>query len=298
MKAFFLPLIATLLLSCSARTIVNNDFDPAPYKLPVKENSALINVKRLETGRNLSREMLVMDEGRSDVLHYSTHSAYLLTKDDKNYLIDTGLGIKAREQFMEFPAYARPLFDFEESKTIKEQIGDLPITAIFFTHLHFDHASGAEDFGPVTIHTLKSEYENMKNDTKQVFIKSQMDADFLKWDFLKLTDTRYGPFEKSLDFFGDGSLIIVALSGHTEGSLGYIMNTKDGRFFLVGDAVWTIDQVISDKDKNFLAKKLVDGHAEHTRETVELLHKIWMSNGNLKVIPSHDLKANMVIPKF
>lgn len=298
MKVFFMPLLATLLLSCSARTLVNNDFDPAPYKLPLKENASTITVKRFETGRNLSREMLVMEEGRSDVMHYSTHSAYLLTKNAKNYLIDTGLGLKAREQFMEFPAYARPLFDFEETKTVKEQIGDLPIAGIFFTHLHFDHASGAEDFGPVTIHTLQSEYENMKNDTKQVFIKSQMDADFISWDFLKLEDKSYGPFSKSLDFFGDGSLIIVSLTGHTEGSLGYIMNTTEGRFFLVGDAVWTIDQVISNKDKNFLAKKLVDGHAEHTRESVELLHRIWMSNGNLKIIPSHDLKANFVIPLF
>lgn len=298
MKSLQLLFFAVFLLSCSAKVLITNDFNPDPFILPLAKTAGTLEVKRFETGRNLSREVLVMDEGRSDVMHYSTHSAYLLVKNGKNYLIDTGLGLKAREQFMEFPAYARPFFDFEQTKSVKEQIGDLPIEAIFFTHLHFDHASGAEDFGPVVIHTLKSEYENMKKDTKMVFIKSQLDADFLKWDFLDLETKSYGPFEKSLDFFGDGSLIIVTLSGHTEGSLGYVMNTDNGRFFLVGDAVWTIDQVISDKDKNFLARKLVDNHTERTRKTVELLHKIWMSNANLKVVPNHDLKANMVIPKF
>lgn len=291
---------ATLFLtiaSCSAPPLVTNNFDPKPFLLPSK-TQATIQMLRFETGYNLSRENLVMQDGRNSVSHYSTHSAYLLTKNGKNYLIDTGLGQNAKEQFQEFPAYARPFFGFEQSKTIKEQIGSLKIDGIFFTHLHFDHASGAEDFGAVDIFTSKDEFEQMKNDTKMVFIKSQMDADFLKWNFLKLENHSYGPFTKSLDFFGDGSLVIVDLGGHTKGSLGYIVNTKSGRFFMVGDAVWTIDQIISNKNKSYLASLLVDDHHENTEQMRLLLHNIWMSNGDLKIIPSHDLKANFVIPSF
>lgn len=297
MKKFLISLILITFMSCSAPTLVTNDFDPTPFILPAP-SSTTVQIRRFETGHNISKEALVIEDGRNNISHYSTHSAYLISKDGQNYLLDTGLGKNAREQFKEFPAYARPFFDFVESKTVKDQIGDLKIKGIFFTHLHFDHASGAEDFGPIDLYTKQSEYKDMKNDTKQVFIKSQMDADFLNWKFLDLKQISYGPFEKSLDFFGDGSMIIVDLGGHTHGSTGYIINSTNGRFFLVGDAVWTIDQVISNKNKSFLASLLVDSNHESTDQTRNLLHKIWMSNGNLKIIPSHDLKANFVIPQF
>lgn len=297
MKKFLISIILINVVSCSAPPLVTNDFDPTPFILPAP-SSTTVQMRRFETGHNISKEALVIEDGRNNISHYSTHSAYLISKDGQNYLLDTGLGKNVREQFKEFPAYARPFFDFVESKTIKDQIGDLKIKGIFFTHLHFDHASGAEDFGPIDLYTQQSEYEDMKNDTKKVFIKSQMDADYLNWMFLDLRKINYGPFEKSLDFFGDGSLIIVDLGGHTHGSTGYIINSTNGRFFLVGDAVWTIDQVISNKNKSFLASLLVDSNHESTEQTRNLLHKIWMSNGDLKIIPSHDLKANFIIPQF
>lgn len=297
MKNLLNIFVLIIISSCSAPLLVTSSFDPTTYKFPMKTKST-VSIKRFETGRNISREMLVVEDGRSNISHYSTHSAYMITKNGRNYLIDTGLGINAREQFKEFPAYAKPLFDFEESKTVKEQVGEVKIDGIFFTHLHFDHASGAEDFGEVDLYTLKEEFDNMKSDDKMVFIKSQMDADYLRWNFINLKDSSYGPFKKSLDFFDDGSFIIVPLDGHTDGSVGYIINTEVGRFFMVGDAVWTFEQVVSRKDKGYFASLLVDGHAKKTKQEVELLHKIWMSNADLRIVPSHDLKANFVIPKF
>lgn len=298
MKSLIITILTLSLVSCSSPPLVTNEFNPLSYRLP-KKTAATLELKRFETGHNLTKEALVVEAGRNNVSHYSTHSAYLITtKNNKNFLLDTGLGKNARKQFKEFPAYARPLFDFVESKTVKDQIGEKKIEGIFFTHLHFDHASGAEDFGAVDIYAPKSEYDNMMTDSKMVFIKSQVDADYLNWKFFELEDKSYGPFKKSLDFFKDGSLIIVDLGGHTKGSSGYILNTENGRFLMVGDAVWTIDQVISNKDKGYLASLLVDGNHDHTQQTRELLHKIWMSNADLKIIPSHDLKANFVIPLY
>ena len=49
---------------------------------------------------------------------------------------------------------------------------------------------------------------------------------------------RYEIFDRHADLFGDGSVVVVPLSGHTPGSVGVLVNLPDGRrIFHVGDAV-------------------------------------------------------------
>src|SRR5258708_13896271 len=55
---------------------------------------------------------------------------------------------------------------------------------------------------------------------------------------LHLEAKRYEIFDESADLFGDGSVVVVKLSGHTPGSVGTFVNlSPTRRLFHVGDAV-------------------------------------------------------------
>ena len=60
-------------------------------------------------------------------------------------------------------------------------------------------------------------------------------------------------FSASLDWFGDGSVVFVPLSGHTPGSLGTFINRTPGeRLFHVGDAVNTTEAIDKRRGKSIV----------------------------------------------
>jgi glyoxylase-like metal-dependent hydrolase (beta-lactamase superfamily II) len=51
----------------------------------------------------------------------------------------------------------------------------------------------------------------------------------------------YGAFDHALDLFGDGTVFVVDLSGHSPGTLGLWVSLDDGPVLLAGDASWILD---------------------------------------------------------
>lgn len=51
----------------------------------------------------------------------------------------------------------------------------------------------------------------------------------------------YGAFDHALDLFGDGTIYLVDLSGHSPGTLGLWVSLDDGPVLLAGDASWVLD---------------------------------------------------------
>ncbi|MET7370820.1 MBL fold metallo-hydrolase [Streptomyces sp. NPDC005566] len=50
-------------------------------------------------------------------------------------------------------------------------------------------------------------------------------------------------FAAGHDLFGDGSVVLVDLAGHTPGSVGVLAHTAAGWVLLAGDAAWHTDQI-------------------------------------------------------
>jgi glyoxylase-like metal-dependent hydrolase (beta-lactamase superfamily II) len=114
-----------------------------------------------------------------------------------------------------------------------------PIKGIFLTHMHVDHIMGMPDLDPaipIFIGPEESTHKLFKN----IFVRGVTD-DFLEgprtFSELNFPEAQDGP--AVIDFFGDQSLFILSVPGHTRGSLAFVVNASKGPQLIVGDTCHT-----------------------------------------------------------
>ena len=67
-------------------------------------------------------------------------------------------------------------------------------------------------------------------------------AHAIRWVPFQFAAQPFMGFEYSHDLFGDGSLVLVPMQGHTPGSVGLFLTLDDGRrFFFTGDTSWRLE---------------------------------------------------------
>ncbi|MBM9548150.1 MBL fold metallo-hydrolase [Leptospira sp. 201903074] len=269
--------------------------------LAQKENNALIPKPKgksplvfsiLKTGEAKTLETFVIEGGSLLKVVTVAHSGFYIQHPKGNFLFDTGLGTKIKEQFQVFPLYLKLLMDYQLLAPAKEQLESNGIKIesiqdVFFSHLHWDHASGLKDFPLAKIHSLANEL----NDPKIEFgyISSQFDGDSIHWKPIQFTKQPYASYAKSLDWFGDGTAIFVPMKGHSEGSVGLFLHTENGKtYFLTGDIVWRKEGFLDKKHKPRGARWIVDFDTVSLGEEISRVHEILKMNPELEIIPAHD----------
>ena len=61
----------------------------------------------------------------------------------------------------------------------------------------------------------------------------------MKWSVIEFSGNGPCGFTQGKDVYGDGSVWLVSMPGHTPGSVGMFVTTGQGRkLFFVGDTVW------------------------------------------------------------
>ena len=122
------------------------------------------------------------------------------------------------------------------------------IPLVVMTHLHYDHTSGISQFPGPTYVVDRREWDSAaEHGFTQGYIHELFDHPF-DWrsvDFEGRDATPLGPFPRSLDLFGDGSVRLLSTPGHTEGHLSLLLRLEDGELLLTGDAAYdrrTIDE--------------------------------------------------------
>src|SRR3984893_3839078 len=91
-------------------------------------------------------------------------------------------------------------------------------------------------------------------------------------------------FTRSHDLFGDGSVVLVDLAGHTPGSVGVLLHTSGGYVLLAGDAAWHTYQIESIRQKSSYPGGLAD---EDRAETFRTLHRRHAIKDQLGVTPTN-----------
>lgn len=294
--------IGALLLTATLLTIIflPNTIDEPPVagtKIPPRPaESVLVKMHYLQSGSAESPEALSLSGGSLTKTITIVHGAILVQHADRSFLLDTGLGENIDSQFaQDMPAWLKPAMSYEATTTIAKQIAADPALPmpdrIFLTHAHWDHASGIEDFPGVPLWITQPEQEFINNAIPPAVMPSQFVAD-INWRPFALKQTNYAGFEQSFDIFGDGTAVLVSLSGHTPGSLGLFLNADDGkRRLFVGDAVWRLDSVKNLRGKSFAASLFADNHSDDTKAVIAKLHALLKANPELLIIPAHDLSA-------
>jgi len=220
-------------------------------------------------------------------------------------LIDAGVARAVSEHLNTTPLLMRTL----ASLTVNEptidalaeqgiQPGDL--RGIVLTHTHWDHVSGLADLREVPVWLTSQELAHARSDDDGGKLYRQLEAERpFRLHELRFSDGAYGPFAESHDFFGDGSVVIVPMPGHTPGSIGVFVSPTSGRrILIIGDTSWTREGVDWPAEKPWLARRMVDHDPATVREQLVLLHQLQGRNPSLLIVPAHDARVHHALATF
>ncbi len=169
------------------------------------------------------------------------------------------------------------------------------IRCVISTHLHYDHAGMIAKFPNARWLVDVREWRAAR-------AAQGVDADYIDLRSLNgrlpeavdlSTAPSYGLFDHGRDLFGDGTVVLLDLSGHTAGNLGVWLNMDEGPVLITGGAadVWDNynDLALPEKPREFDVK-------EYERRLREI-HGMEQLLPDLMIIPSHDLSPMRLLER-
>lgn len=262
---------------------------------------AIVNTASLQV-----REGLVFAGGDFGKEVRNTFSAILVQHGRDVLLFDSGLGSQIAAQYRaDMPYWQRPFFRYEEPvRPVVAQLagqGLPPVTRIILSHSHWDHASALGDFPDAEVWAPPEELAVVAHPHGGVggAWGSQVGAAAIKWRALRFADVPYAGFARSRDLFGDGSVVLVPLFGHTAGSVGMFASTAGGhRYFFVGDVVWSAAALREGAPRFWPARLLVDHDATATQAAIAQVRRAQQADPGLVVVPAHDGRLQSALGFF
>jgi N-acyl homoserine lactone hydrolase len=176
-------------------------------------------------------------------------------------------------------------------------VGEDPakIRWVILSHTHLDHAGGLMDLPriPVLLTQEELSFANDPGVQAKGFVIAAHTARFPSPDnpTLKFEPKPYETFDESADLYGDGSVVVVPLRGHTPGSVGIFVNLDSRkRLFYVGDAV-DDERSIEDRSGKPLILRDTDNDRTRANEIVAKLNQLQKIAPEITIIPAHGRSA-------
>lgn len=231
--------------------------------------------------------------------------AVLVRHPKGNLLFDTGLGCRHAEHFAENNWLHRQLFAYTMHAPVKTQLEahgstDLALRWIVPSHMHWDHIGGLEDFPSTPVWVSQGEKQAAEQGRPPAFLKAQFQG-VAQWVDLEFPHPPVLGFDRSQDVFGDGSVILLPLPGHTAGQVGMLLTLPSGRRYLfTADATWTLDGIVRPADRSWLLRQAVQlDHDEHqNQQVIAHLHQLTRQFPGVQMVPAHDERVHRTLPRF
>src|SRR6185295_10079531 len=135
------------------------------------------------------------------------------------------------------------------------------------------HVSGLEDFPQAEAWFSKQEIDDIPTLPAGELIQQMKSK--LKLHAFDFPAAPYENFDRSFDLFGDASIVLVPLPGHTPGSIGMLVNLQSGkRFFFIGDLTWALEGIELPAERPWISRKLVDRNEEQVRAAIVKVHQL------------------------
>ncbi len=163
---------------------------------------------------------------------------------------------------------------------------------VILSHLHWDHVSGVPDLPGVPLRVNRVEYDTAQEDgllDAHHELSRRLLGDNNPLEFFELTGPAYAGFPASLDLFGDGSIVLVPLPGHTRGQVGMFIHRNNGaHLLLIGDAAWLAENYLNPAPMHPLFWWRVTGDDALARQTLVDLHHFARRHPEIPLIAMHD----------
>lgn len=163
------------------------------------------------------------------------------------------------------------------------------ITYIIVSHLHPDHIGGLRSFPKSKLIVSRETLQILRNPSFADLIFStllpkHLDTQVMELESMNLKQCSVKSL-KGYDLFGDGSIVISHLEGHTHGHLGTLVAEK---ILLAGDACWGGDLLEASKNMR-LPIKLIHHNQASFLDSLDLLQKL--QKKGVRLCFSHDIYA-------
>jgi glyoxylase-like metal-dependent hydrolase (beta-lactamase superfamily II) len=276
-------------------------FAPSSGKID-PERLPEVKLSILNTGKMPSREAFAYRGGRWSQQYENGMAAILVRHPQAMFLIDTGFGSRVDQHWQTIPALLRLLSSYVKEQPAAAQLQQYGIALdrikfAIITHSHWDHISGLEDFPGIKVWMPQSELSFIRDRRMPGLIDQMIDR--LNVQTFDFNDGPYENFEHSLDLFGDGSVVLVPLPGHTDGSTGVFVNLHSGkRFLFTGDLTWSLEGFQLPAERPWLARRLVDYNENAVRSSIVKIYRLMERYPDLKVVPAHDRRVHDQISAF
>lgn len=228
-----------------------------------------------------------------------SHSAVLLRHPRGTFLYDTGIAgdiyLYLQKQSLLFKNTLGK-FTYEQSiASHLQELGMKPhdLDFVLLSHLHWDHVSGVPDLPGVSLRVNRVEYDAAQ--LGLFSIHHGLARALLCDNPLTLFDCNgpsYDGFRASHDLFGDGSIMLVPLPGHTAGNTGMIIRRANGSpLFLLGDAAWVAENYLRPATMHPFIWNGVTSDDATACQTLIDLHHYAHRHPDVSLIAMHDALA-------
>jgi glyoxylase-like metal-dependent hydrolase (beta-lactamase superfamily II) len=288
-------LLSTALLPLMSASVHADSITQAPFRI------SLIHTAQ-STG---TPEALVVEGGSWTKVRKLLHGSLLIEHPKGNLLFDTGLGRQIDEAFAYNSWWQRELFAYENVNPALDQmlaqgLNEQHVSAIILSHLHWDHTGGLPDFPNTPVWVQPQGLDQAQHRAhRPTFLPELLEN--AHWSELALSQQEYLGFEQTLDIYQDRRLILVDLSGHSEGQVGLFVNLDSGRqFFFIGDCSWVIEGIKENKPRPSIVDFIspVDWSREMNDDVIEKIHNLSLKNPALVIVPAHDEIVAQQIAQF
>jgi N-acyl homoserine lactone hydrolase len=297
-----LLLLAALVLFVRDRPIAR----AAPHALAVPPAPATVSPVRAcwaEMGRNEAFGQVAT----AGVTHLSTWEvtvAGLVVRHPKGDLVvDVGNSSAFAKEIAEYTYLERKWLELLPGSnrivaTAPEALRALGVRTdaltVVVSHAHADHMGGLVDLPEARVLMPEEELAFSRGhagDHSVHVVPAHARALDGRTSALVFAPRPYETFDESADIFGDGSVVVVKLFGHTPGSVGVFVNVSPAvRMFHVGDAVNLVEAVERRLTKSVVMASTDVSHAG-ADATVARIAQLHEAEPGIAILPAHDRAA-------
>lgn len=293
-------ILGLVFAACTHHIAPGADVPPVAATAPV----AGLVVCRVETATGPLPKGLVVAHHALREPVVSTQGSLLIRHPGGVWLVDGGMANDALAHIDDVRGLSKALMkgsakDWVRTSTLADAIravGSDPgaLTGAIVTHGHYDHLGGLTDLPDLPIHLPAAELA-LANESAAgrdfTLLPAEARALLPRARALTFPDGAVGPWEASWDVFGDGSVRVVPMPGHTPGSMGVFVTLADGRrVFHVGDTVWVREGYEAREPKAWPAT-LFDSDRDGTDAQIQRLWALHRADPALVILPAHDRRV-------